>query len=111
MSFQGLLNTSCIIQTLTETQDPDTGQDIKVWVNTEIDVKCRLDNAEGDEIMSDTGEVVKASHTLFLNNPTYINLNEKNNRIVVSGNNYNILLVKDAGGHGHHTELLLQRVH
>jgi SPP1 family predicted phage head-tail adaptor len=111
MSFNGLLNTTCTIQTLTETQDADTGQDIKTWTDTEINVKCRLDNAEGDEIMSDTGEVVKASHTLFLNNPTYINLDEKSNRIVIEGISYNILLVKDAGGHGHHTELLLRRIH
>lgn len=111
MSFEGLLNTTCTIQTLTESQDADTGQDIKTWTDTEINVKCRLDNAEGEELMSDTGEVVKASHTLFLDNPVYVTLNEKNNRIVVAGNSYNILLVKDAGGHGHHTELLLQRIH
>jgi hypothetical protein len=108
MSFLGLLNNACTIQTLTETQSA-TGKIVQACANTTTDVKCRLDTAKGEEIQTNTGKVAKATHTLFIAHATGL-LNEKNNRIVCGGITFDILLVADAGGHTHHYELLLQKI-
>jgi hypothetical protein len=74
-------------------------------------IPCRLDEASGQEIKSSTGQYVKATHVLFIKASNGgVTLTEKSYRIVCESNTYNILLIKDAGGQGHHKELLLERV-
>lgn len=106
MSFKGLLNTTCKIQELTETQDTTTGQKEQTWGNKLNGVKCRLDQASGAEFAAPNSIMARASHVLFLEKK--YTLNEKNHRVKIKANVYNILLVSDGGGHGHHLELLLQ---
>jgi head-tail adaptor len=106
MSFKGLLNTTCTIQEITETQDSGTGQKEKTWSNIKNGVKCRLDQASGKEFAAPNSIMAKASHILFLDSK--YNLKEKNHRIIIKSTTYNILLVSDGGGHGHHLELLLE---
>ena len=108
MSFLGLLNSTCTIQLLTETQSA-TGKILQSWANSVTGVKCRLDTARGEEVMTATGKVRKATHTLFISHACGV-LSEKNNRIVCGGITFDILLVADAGGHSHHYELLLEKV-
>jgi head-tail adaptor len=109
MSYSTLLNITCTKQTLTETQSA-TGKITKTWVNTTTGIKCRLDQAKGQEFNTVTGKMAKATHTLFLLKSAGL-MDEKTNRIVIGSNIYDILMVSDAGGHSHHYELLLERVY
>jgi hypothetical protein len=112
MSFKGMLNAFCTIRKVAETQSPLSGQINDAWQDVAVNVRCRLDEASGQEIKTETGKYVKATHVLFIENATGgIDINEKEYEIVISENSYNILLIKDAGGHGHHKEILLQRVY
>jgi hypothetical protein len=88
-----------------------SGEPIETWTNAAVNVKCRLDEANGQEIRTANNVYVKASHVLFMQADTGgIALNEKDNRIKIGATVFNILLVKDAGGAGHHKELLLERI-
>lgn len=108
MSFQGLLNTSCNIQKIINAQDSTTGELEKTWANIYTGVKCRLDQASGQEFASPNSILARATHILFMDKK--YTLKEGTYRIVTGGNNYNILLVSDGGGHGHHLELTLQLI-
>ena len=103
MSFDSLLNKTCKIQELTNTQDSTTGQMVKSWTDKYINVKCRRDQASGGEFESDNSILKRATHIFFMRNNYTIA--EGKNRIVFDGKNYNVLLVGDAGGHGHHFEI------
>ena len=54
MSFNGLLNKLCTIQKLTEIQSNLSGQINKTWVDVAVGVKCRLDEAKGEEFKTET---------------------------------------------------------
>lgn len=107
MSFEGLLNKTCNIQALTETQNSTSGQKVKAWANLHTGVKCRLDQNTGSEFSAPDSIKSKATHILFLK---IHNLTAKASRINIGVNNYNILSVQDGGGHGHHLELLLEKI-
>ena len=109
MSFSGLLNTTFTKQTLTETQS-GTGKITSSWADTTTGIKCRLDEAKGQEFTTYTGKVAKATHVLFIQKSVGL-LDEKTNRVKIGTNIYDTLMVSDAGGHGHHYQLLLQRVY
>nr|BDD45342.1 hypothetical protein 18 [Elusimicrobiota bacterium] len=110
MSFNGLLNIRCNIQEKIRAQSPDTGQIEEVWADVAMNIRCRLDEATGQEFKTKTSQYVKATHVLFIKETGGINLIESKHKIVIDGNSYNILLVKNAGGHNHHKEVLLERV-
>jgi len=108
MSYKGLLNTTCTIQVSTETQDTTTNQMIDSWATFASSVKCRLDQASGGKQVSSDDILSKKTHTLFVEYRT--DLNWKNHRVVIGSYTYDILLILNAGGHGHHTELALELV-
>jgi SPP1 family predicted phage head-tail adaptor len=109
MSFVGLLNTTCTVQAKTQTQG-SSGEEVDVWADTKTDVKCRLDQASGNEILTIADKMVRATHKLFIEYTTDL-LSENTNRIKIGTNIYDILLVADAGGDFHHYELLLKRLY
>ena len=108
MSFRGLLNTTCSIQSLTETQNSTTGQKGKTWANVNTGVRCRLDQNTGQEFAAPDSIKSKATHILFMDKK--YSMASKGNRIKIGVNAYNILSVQDGGGHGHHFELLLEKI-
>ena len=107
MSYNNLLNTTCTIQSLTKSHDEDSGQETESWADSATNVKCRIDQAKGGEVRAATSIYEKATHILFIKNRT---ISEETNRIVIGSETFNILLVADASGHGHHLELLLERI-
>lgn len=108
MSFKGLLNIVCKIQSVTLTQHAVTRRKVKSWSNTYTGVKCRLDQNSGREFAAPSSIKSKADHVLFLEKK--YSITEKSNRIVIGSDTYNILSVQDGGGHEHHLELLLQKI-
>jgi len=107
MTFQGLLNTKCNIEVLTKTQNATTRQFVETWAIKYSNIKCRIDGAEGQEFLGQNKEINKATHILFIDNNHKIEMYK--NRIKVGSITYNILQVTDAGGHGHHFEIYLER--
>ena len=106
MGFEDLLNEKCNILKLTGSQDSTSGEDVKTWSPIYVGVSCRLDQASGSEISGSVEVYSKATHILFLSDK--YNLNSKENRVKIGNDEYNILLVKNAGGHNHHIELVLE---
>ena len=106
MSYLGLLNTTCTIQVATKVVDSTTGEMTKTWATHASSVACRLDQASGSERRLVNNVYVQATHILFIAYRT--DLDEHDYRIIVGSDTYNILLVKNAGGEGHHTELELE---
>lgn len=104
MSFNSLLNKICTIQKVTETQDA-SNQLVKTWSNKYTGIKCRLDQNDGREQMGDNKILTQATHVLFLEFTVNVLVTD---RVIVEGRTYNVLQVGDAGGHGHHRELLLE---
>lgn len=92
MSFDALLNKTCTIQTLTETQSP-SGQKVQTWNNTLLLVKCRIDSIGGQEQIAPSMVFEKATHKLFLRNQT-VTLDVGIHRVVLDSVTYNILLVQ-----------------
>lgn len=107
MSFQGLLNTTCTIQTKTVTNNATSNQAIESWASTYTLVKCRLDQNTGRVNYTQNAIYSKATHIMFME---YRTLSEKTHRIVCGGNNYTILAVINAGGVNRHLEVLLERI-
>lgn len=106
MSYNSLLNTTCTIQVATKAVNATTGEVTKSWATHATLVPCRLDQARGAEIRKADNVYIKATHMLFILYRT--DLNEKDYRIVIGSNTYNILLVRQAGGMTNHTELDLE---
>jgi len=106
MSFANLLNTTCKIQTVTEARDASYGVTRTTAVRYN-GVPCRLDGASGDEFRGDNRIIDKATHKLFMPLGYGVKVTDQ---VVCNGSTYNVLSVTDAGGHGHHTELILELV-
>lgn len=105
MSFNSLLNTKCDIQYKIETQNTTTGQKVISYANRNVNVKCRLDEETGNEQWIQNEKIYKGSHILFLVTGLTI---LKTDRVKIGTTYYDILNIADAGGQGHHTELVLQ---
>ena len=108
MSFQGLLNVLCTIQKRSRAQNATTGEWVYTWTAHASNVPCRLDMASGGEKRSANDILLRATHKLFLKYRTDLNFDE--HRVVVGGDTFNILLISQAGGTTHHTELILEIV-
>ena len=109
MSYNGLLNTTCTIQKLTRTQDADSGEWTESWANHATSVKCRLDMASGQgEVRITNDRLSNTTHILFVEYRTDLNWWEY--RVIADSITYNILLISQAGGMLHHTEILLELV-
>lgn len=112
MSIEGLFNTTCNIQKNTRTQSSTSGQATNSWANVATGVLCRLDEANDEEFKSQAGQYVRASHVLFIGDTTGgVSINEAEYRFVIDSKNYNILQIRDAGGQGHHKEIMLERIY
>jgi len=108
MSFDSLLNKTCTIQTATSAQDATSLEFIQTWIDAYLLVPCRLTQAKGGKKVTRNDQVYDVTHKCFISYRTDINWN--NTRIVVDSITYEILLVGDGGGAGHHLELSLNRV-
>ncbi len=111
MSFDGLLNRLCTFQLNTTTQD--AGQQlVDNWTNVALltNLKCRLEPIGGGLVSTPTKVYESATHTLFLRKPATPTITAKNHRVVIEGNNYEILLVPEAYGSKliSHLELVLE---
>jgi len=111
MSFDSLLNKTCTLQTNTPAQD-SSGQWIASWANTLTDLACRIDPIGGGKVGTPTEIYEAATHTLFLRKPAAPTITTKDHRIVLGGENYTILLVKElyASALISHLELVLVKV-
>lgn len=106
---RSLLNTTCIFEQRAGTQSTTSGQMNYTWAAVYTSIRCRLDENTGREFTSQTGKSMRSTHVLFINAlPGAIT--EADWRVDVGGLKYNILLIADAGGAGHHYELALERV-
>lgn len=109
MSYDSLLNITCTIEVNTQTQNATTGEMTNSWATYASGVRCRLDQASGSgEIRVPNDLLSKVSHVLFLHYRT--DLTEFLYRIDIGGTKYNIMRINNAGGQGHHTEILLELV-
>jgi len=107
MSFTSLLIDTCDVERFTESSRDDFNQPVGTWSKLHDDQACRLMSTHGIEIKKDT-EVVISDWKLFIAD---VDVTEQD-RILLDGSYYNILLVKpmqDSSG-GHHKELMLQLV-
>lgn len=101
-----LLNTTCTIQQVTRAQNATTRQMVDTWANKYVNVKCRIDGAEGAEFVGANKVVEKATHIIFM--PMQYKVTQGNNRIIINGEDYDILQVTNAGGQGHHQEIFVE---
>lgn len=109
MSFDALLNKTCNIQTLSETQLP-SGQKQATWTTTISGAKCRIDAFGGQEQITASMVYEKATHIMFIRNPSTITLDVGQHRVISDSITYNILLVKRMYGYSpvSHLEVLLE---
>jgi head-tail adaptor len=105
MSFDSLLNTTCEVQKRTLAQDA-TGQPIETWVMQSTGVRCRLNPISGGEKQGSNQLLGSATHTLFVKTNILPDTGEY--RVLIDSVTYNVLLNKNAGGHNHHFEFLLE---
>ncbi len=113
MSFDGMMNVFGKIEKMTETEDANTGEKTKAWAVFKANVKGRLDQATGKEYASDDSILANSDHIWFIRNVFGINatsLDTKDYRVTIKNQVYNIMSIQDAGGHGHHLEILLQKI-
>lgn len=110
MSFDSLLNLTCTLQTNTPTVD-SSGQFIESWANTLTNLACRLDPLGGGLNRMPTKVYESATHTLYLRVPSTTVVTE-NQRIVLGGENYTILLVRKlyADTDASHLEVILELI-
>jgi len=106
LTFANLLNTTCSIKTVTQSRDAAYGV-TKTEAVRYTGVPCRLDGASGGEYRGDNRITSKATHKLFMRTGYNVNVKDV---VVCGGKSYEVLLVIDAGGHGHHVELALELV-
>lgn len=109
MSFSTWLNTTCTIRRFTAGAADDYGHPVQTFSDLATGIACRLQPAAGPgrggkEIWVDK-QLVIADFKLFLSAGQ--DVTEKD-EIVIGAKTYNVLLVNDAAGHGHHLELDLQ---
>lgn len=82
------------------------------WAAAQTGVRCRIDEATGREYKAQSGAYVQATHVLFVPHAAVtVAISEAEYRVDVGGNKYDILLIADAGGAGHHYEIALERVY
>jgi len=105
MSYTGLLNETCDVESFATPTFDDYGQPNKVWTGTTVD--CRMMSTKGREITVGL-QVVISDWTLFVED---IAVTEQD-RILYDGDYYNILLVSPRMGFAaeHHKELNLSKV-
>ena len=106
MSFESLLNKTCNILKRTVAQDATSFQEIETWSIAYSNVKCRLDEAKGKELAAEGSILARTEHILFIKQN--LKLFPEQHRIQIGNDQFNILLVKNAGGHDHHVELFLE---
>ena len=105
MSFDNLLNLTCNIQRQSKTQSATTGEMVINYATVYTGIKCRLDEASGGVMFSNNQKLQRATHTLFLH---YGKTIKETDKIVIGSSSYIVLLIKNAGGHNHHNELILE---
>jgi hypothetical protein len=99
----------CNFEQRTGTRSATSGQTNYTWAAVYSDQRCRLEESGGREFKTQTGIAVRGTHVLFVNAlPGAIT--EKDWRIDIGGLKYDILLISDAAGAGHHYEIQLERV-
>ena len=105
MSYTSLLIDTCTIQRYTEGAKDNYGNPILTWADHLVDEPCRLTTAKGRELKVGA-EIVIADYKLFVES---IDVTEQD-RIVISGNTYEILLVEDYtdGSASHHKQVWLR---
>ncbi|MBU1067733.1 phage head closure protein [Patescibacteria group bacterium] len=111
MSFKSLLNATCKIQRNTKSQSATSGEITNTWNTIYPSVKCRLDEARSNsgEITKETAQYTKATHVVFMEKSSYLSFTEKD-RIIIDDNNYQILIIIDAGGAGLYNQVMVKRV-
>ena len=110
MSFESLLNKTCDIYSDATSGVDSFNQPVSAPVLVHQDWPCRLDSkrmstATGEQITP--GELTIAEFILYLPIDTTIN---EGYSVVISSKTYDVLLVVDAGGAGHHLEVDLRLV-
>ncbi len=107
-----LLNTSCIFEVRTGAKSTTSGQVNYTWATAQSGVPCRIDEASGQEYKAQSGTYVRATHILFVNRGAVsVAISEGEHRVKIGTTTYDILLIADAGGQGHHYEIALERVY
>lgn len=108
MSFKSQLKHTTKTQERTQTQD-NSGQLTESWADDTTGIKCLLQEI-GSGQGSGTKEYIDATHRLFMEAITDLDIGK--HRMVVTDKvatrTYTILAINDAGGQGHHLELILK---
>lgn len=104
------MRSTCTFEQRTGASSAATGQMTYTWAAVYSGTRCRLDESTGREFMSATGKPTRATHVMFLNVLPSLSITERDWRVDVGGLKYDILLIADAGGAGHHYEIMLERL-
>jgi len=95
MSLDSLLNKTCTIQAITRTQD-SSGQKIATWADTlAVDIACRIDPKGGGKTSVPEAVFEASTHVLFIRKPDDPTITTEDHRVVLGGNNYEIILVAE----------------
>jgi SPP1 family predicted phage head-tail adaptor len=103
----GMLNAIATLQKKSVSTSATSGQQVETWTSIGS-IRCRIDEASGREFQFASGKKVNATHVLFANLGSVVNVTEKDYRISNDGKFFDILLISNAGGALHHKEILLQ---
>lgn len=107
MSFDSLLNTTAVIQKRARTQDATSGEYTYTYTTKYNGVRCRVNMAGRQEAFGDNRILERFTHVIFIQRAYKVKCTD---RIIADGSTYDILLVADAGGQHHHTQLLCEYV-
>jgi len=107
MSFSSLLNTTAVIKKWTAGSVNEFGESKNVLQIIASEVRVRVQPISAKEEQEEFGEVTNADVVIFAS----INAPVKNNyEIWVNSDRYKIIKPHDAGGQGHHLEILADEI-
>ncbi|MDR0953638.1 MAG: hypothetical protein LBM71_05650 [Elusimicrobiota bacterium] len=113
MSFKSLLNKTCVIEVLSTTPCPSSGQPLESWLAAFSGVKCRLRSRSVSERRYGAVEYQKSTHALytaFLNLGANNSTSLKRKRVLLEGVYYNVVGFIDMGGRDKCLCFYLERV-
>jgi len=107
-TFLGLLTALCDVRRQEPgAVDSETGLPVETWLTPITDIPCRFVNRTGREAVSEArGSVVLRGQVCMLPIDTDV---REGDVILSGGQSYDVKLVEDAAGAGHHLEALVER--
>lgn len=104
MSYNSLRNRTCTIQEKTLTASA-TGAQTKTWANKATSVKYTVQTISGGDVSEEWAENSGITHIAFFEISDDI---VKGNKVIDGTTEYIVKRIDDAGGRGHHKEVMME---